>query len=107
MEYYPCRSIDYPHEGKLQHHVLVFQDEMLNYIEIFEKFGYDSNGVAWEELCKTIIEQENPELLNKITFDSETGFALIIAADKDVQAAVAKAIHEWATDKEKIKRGFQ
>lgn len=106
LEYYPSNIDEYEYENKQYYTVYVWQDEMVHYIETFDQFGYYGNGVAWEELCRTMIELENPELLDKITTESEAGQATIYAVNKDVQIEVAKAIHKWSTDKEKLRTAF-
>ena len=55
------------------------------YNPIFTKFGLSGNGYSWEGVVIQVLEQEHPELLQKIQFDPEAGGFYAFAENKDVQ----------------------
>ncbi|MDO7873625.1 hypothetical protein Q5H93_02690 [Hymenobacter sp. ASUV-10] len=54
--------------------------ELDGYAKLFEDFGYGGGVTSWQEHLETIIEDERPDLLNHLEFDS-VGETLLLYAD--------------------------
>ena len=51
------------------------------YYPIFTNHGYTGNGYSWEGHIVQILEQTDPDLISRITFDPEAGSFFAIAKD--------------------------
>ena len=63
--------------------ILARVEELEDYAQVFENYGYGSTGTAWREHLETIIEEFNPDLLDHLEFaeDQTTFLAYADSAD--------------------------
>jgi hypothetical protein len=68
------------------------------YTKIFEAHGYSGSGYCWEGHIKQILKIEKPELLNFISFDSETGGFYMYTSSKEKQIIIVEYLSKIFSD---------
>lgn len=85
--YYPFRL------SQDSHHSIIADIESPDlfdkYNPIFEKHHYSGNGYSWEGHITQILEKENPDLLQHISFDPEAGGFYAYADNEENQKRIA------------------
>lgn len=99
--YFPFELHDY--EGEYSISVPIDGEEIfMNYIPFFESHGYSGNGVTWEGMIIHVLENIEPELIDRIDFNSEGDAFYAVADSKETQLRFAGLLSPIFSDLKKL-----
>jgi hypothetical protein len=73
--------------------------------DVFEECGQNSNGYGWEGVARSALRVRAPELVDRVSFDSEAGTFVAHAEDPEVLRSLG-ALLQRAWQDESLLRQF-
>jgi hypothetical protein len=102
-DFAPCRLVDHG-EGRFS---LCFDDFRMPKLTAFDERGLQGGGYTWEAVVDSLVRMRRPELLNELSYDSESGMFVALGsrdALKDVANLIQEAIANPQTLEEALDR---
>lgn len=70
--------------------------------EAFEAQGFEGSGYDWDGLANVFLEEQHPELIEQIHFDSEAGMFCVYSEDVEAMRAFISSFREACEDRDLI-----
>jgi hypothetical protein len=97
----PCRLVNHG-EGRFS---LCFDDFKMPRVAMFDERGLAGNGYTWEAVVDSLLRLRRPELVDKVSFDSEASM-LVAIGTRPVLVAVARLVQEVLGDATLLKNAL-
>lgn len=69
--------------------------------------GFLGNGYDWESLARVFLDEERPDLRDKLDFDPEAGMFCVYSEDRDALAGFIRAFRQACGDEARISDLFR
>jgi hypothetical protein len=80
------------------------KDNLKEAEDLFEIYENYPNGYGWEGLIKYLIEEECPDLLDYLEFNSEGGAFVVSCDDEDKAIQLATLLQNLVLDKDELSK---